>query len=174
MKNLLAAAAFAALLSVSASAQSWTRLEGQYSGIARPRAVIVTSEAQWKTLWKEHDPSEPAPDVDFSRVQVVAVFAGRTETAGVRVKIVVQRDPLDSSRLNVFYHEEVSRGGFSAEVLCQPYAIVELPADVVVSVEHDAELRAPERMSAPAVRRDSRRMRAVVDSIPAVPSFDGN
>lgn len=172
MKNLLAAAC-AALLSVSASAQCWTRLEGQHSGVERARAVVVTSEAQWKAVWSEHRPSETAPEVDFSREQVVAVFAGRVATAGVRVRIVVQPDPLDASRVNVFYREEVARGGFAAEVLSQPYAIVKLPAGAVVDLERDAVVRVPESKPRARVKRDERKMKALIDGLRS-PSFDGN
>ncbi|PYV10029.1 MAG: hypothetical protein DMG07_21895, partial [Acidobacteria bacterium] len=35
--------------------------EGTASGIVDPREVVVESEQQWKTLWKQHAPSAPLP-----------------------------------------------------------------------------------------------------------------
>ncbi len=161
------------VLAVTVNAQSWARLEGQHSGVTENRAVVVQSQEQWQALWSEHDASAPAPEVDFSRESVVAVFGGRTATAGVKIVVVVQRDPIDPSRITVFYREVRVSRGFSAQVECEPFAFVKVPRAAVIEVERDSQVRAPERMAAPAIRRDERKMKALLDGL-RNPSFDGN
>jgi len=115
--------------------------------------------------------------VDFTKQNVVVVFLGQTETAGVKVTIVVQQDPLDSSRINVFYRQTVIKKGFAAQVECQPYAMVKVPRTVTIDVEADAPVSIPEGKTTPpaAPKYDGTRVKALVDGIQAQPlSFDGN
>lgn len=176
MKNLLAATAL--LLAVNASAQVKTAqawLEGQHSGVTAPMAVAVQDPQQWEEIWKQHAGSEPAPEVDFSQTSVVVVFLGQTETAGVKVTVVVQQDPIDSTRLNVFYRRTVTKKGMSAQVECQPYAMVKVPHAAVIDVEADAPMSTPERANAPAAKQaeSGKRVHALIDGL-SIPSFDGN
>ena len=171
MKTLLAAL-FLALAS-SAHAQTWRLLQGQHSGVTERRAVVVQTEADWRRLWSEHDAAAPAPEVDFSKESVVAVFGGRTATAGARIVLVVQRDPIDPSRVTVFYRETRVSGGFSAQVECEPFAFVKVERAAVIDVERDAAVRTPERIAPPDSRRDERKMKALIEGF-SNPSFDGN
>lgn len=170
MRNLLAALSL--LLAVTANAQNWQRLEGQHSGVKHGMAVAVQDAGKWREIWSQHDASAPLPEVDFSRESVVVVFLGQTQTAGVKVQVVVQRDPIDANRLNVFYREVPGRAGFAAQVVCQPYAIVKVPRAAVIDVEKDAVMRAPEPAKAPAVKRDTRKMKALIEGLENAPSFD--
>ncbi len=147
MKNLLALVAL--LLAASASAQVTAPtpkpfLEGQHSGVKEPMAVAVQDSAKWEEIWRQHDASTPAPQVDFSKQNVVVVFLGQTETAGVKVTIVVQQDPIDSTRINVFYRQTVIKKGFAAQVECQPFAIVKVPRTATIDIEADAPVSIPE------------------------------
>lgn len=171
MKILLTALALS--LAAAARAQTWNRLEGQHSGVKENRAVVVRDQQQWRELWSRHDASTPAPEVDFSKENVVAVFGGETPTAGVKIQIVVQDDPIDSDRLNVFYRRTVvKKNGFSARVQCAPYAIVKVPAKKTIDLEADAKVSNPEKTLPPAPKRDERKAKALLDMIGA-PSFDG-
>jgi hypothetical protein len=173
MKILLSSLIAVLAFSTSAAAQTWKRLEGQHSGVTQNRAVVVRCQKDWNRLWSEHDASAPAPEVDFSKESVVAVFGGRVPTAGVRIVIVVQQDPIDSSRLNVFYREERGSRGFSAQVESEPFAIVKVPRAATIEVERDARVSIPEGGAAPAVRFDGRKMKALLGGL-SDPSFDGN
>ncbi|MEZ6015533.1 MAG: protease complex subunit PrcB family protein [Planctomycetota bacterium] len=58
----------------------------------REQRVVVARDAQaWSQLWSEHSglqlPSSPAPEVDFTREMVVAVFLGERPTGGFEVHI---------------------------------------------------------------------------------------
>ena len=174
MKNLLAALAL--ILAVNASAQvqkSW--LEGQHSGVKEPLAVAVQDQQKWVEIWRQHAGSEPMPQVDFSQTSVVVVFLGQTETAGVKVTVVVQQDPIDSNRINVFYRRTATKKGFSAQVECQPYAMVKVPHAATIDVEADAPMSIPENAKAPATPKPdaAKRVHALIKGFEN-PSFDGN
>ena len=102
--------------------------KGTHSGIADPREVVVQSEREWETLWKQHAPTgPPLPSVNFAEEQVVGVFAGQRPTAGYRVEIVkVERE---SSGLDVVYRiESPPQDAIVAQELTQPFHLVRLPA----------------------------------------------
>lgn len=157
------------LVGVCARAQtapaSWQRLDGQHSGIKRLLAVAISDPGKWGEVWREHGAAAPLPAVDFTQESVVAIFLGETRTAGVTVRVVVSRDPLDASRLNVLYRGVAAKKPFAADVICEPYAIVKVRRAAVIDVEADARVGTPER------RVDPRKIRAL--SVAAGPSFDG-
>src|SRR5262245_23846783 len=70
-----------------------TIVQGDQSAIDARREVVVRTAAEWKTLWREHNPDAPAPAVDFTKSMVVAVFAGFRNTAGYTVTITgIEKD----------------------------------------------------------------------------------
>jgi hypothetical protein len=173
MKKLLAALALILAVNASAQQQTKTWLEGQHSGVKEPLAVAVKDSAKWQEIWKQHAASEPAPQVDFSQTSVVVVFLGRTETAGVKVTVVVQQDPLDSNRLNVFYRRTAAKKGMSAQVECQPYAMIKVPSGATIDIEADAPVSTPERANAPAAKQaeSGKRVKALLERFER-PSFE--
>jgi hypothetical protein len=177
MKNPLFSLALI-LLAAAARAQVQATpkpfLEGQHSGVKQSMAVAVQDTENWQKVWREHDAAAPVPAVDFTKENVVVVFLGETQTAGIKVTIVVQQDPLDSNRLNVFYREVVSKKGFAAQVQCAPYAMVKVPKADTIDVEKDGVVGVPENHPAPAAPKfDDTRVHTIVQGLSA-PSFDGN
>jgi hypothetical protein len=60
--------------------------EGEGSGVRLDRYALITNKADWEKLWKEHKPNEAAPEVDFEKEQVVAIFQSVPEGwGGVKV-----------------------------------------------------------------------------------------
>jgi hypothetical protein len=174
MKNMLAALALILAVNANAQQQSWQRLEGQHSGVKQTLAVAVQDSAKWHEIWREHDASAPVPEVDFTKQSVVVVFLGQTQTAGVKVTVVVQQDPLDSNRLNVFYRQTAVKKGFAAQVQCEPYAMVKVPRAATIDVEADGVMGVPERAAAPVLaKHDDTKVHALINSM-ETPSFDGN
>ena len=172
MKNL--PSVLTLILAVNASAQTKPWLEGQHSGIKQPLAVAIQNPQKWGEIWRRHDASASVPEVDFAKQSVVAVFLGRTATAGVTVTLVVQRDPIDSDRLNVFYRRTAIKKDFSAQVQCEPYAMVKVPRAAVIDVEQDGRASIPERGNPPATsKREDGKVRALIEGL-ATRSFDGN
>ncbi len=158
---------FALILALAAPAfsqcKTWDHLEGQHSGVKQSMAVAVQDPQKWAEVWRQHDASTPAPEVDFSKESVVA--------------IVVQQDPLDSNRLNVFYRETGgSKAGFAAQVISEPYAIVKVPRAATIDIERDGQVRVPEKREVPAApKHDDRKVKALIDSIKVdTLSFDAN
>jgi hypothetical protein len=62
-------------------------LTGGMSGIRQSRQVVVTSTEEWKNLWQQHAGTSRAPEVDFARWDIIAVFAGAKPTGGYQVHI---------------------------------------------------------------------------------------
>jgi hypothetical protein len=64
MKTLLSALVL--ILAANASAQTKSWKEGQHSGVKAPMAVAVQDPQKWGEIWREHDASDPVPEVDFT------------------------------------------------------------------------------------------------------------
>lgn len=162
---------FAVAAASAQDAGAWDKLEGQHSRVSARRAVAVADTGAWEKIWKEHTSDAPVPAVDFSKEGVVVVFLGERNTAGVKVEIVVQRDSIDADRLNVFYKEVSPKTkGFTASVICQPYAMVKVPKAKVVSIEANSRVSTPEKTTAPAHAHDGTKVRILIETLP---SFDG-
>lgn len=171
MKNALLALA---LLAAAAPAHAWERLDGQYSGVKNFHTQAVADEAAWKELWARHAPGQPVPEVQFDREQVAAVFLGQTLTGGVSVDVTVQPDPLDASRIVVFYKpvNKDSRRGFATTVISHPFAIVKTRRAAAVVFEQNARVSIPEADRKPSNPVDGRRLNILIETL-GVPSFDG-
>ena len=170
MKNLLSGLVM--LLAVGASAQTKPWLEGQHSGVKKPMAVAIKDPQTWREIWRRHDASAPLPEVDFTQQSVVVVFLGEIERAGVNVTIVVQQDPLDSRRINVFYRRTTAPRAFAAQIQSEPYAMVKIPRAATIDVEQDGRMGVPEGSAFSAgKKRDDKKIRALIDTLLAV-SFD--
>lgn len=184
------------LLAAAAPVRAWDRLDGQRSGIRSFRTEAVRDAASWQALWTEHMPGQPVPEVDFSREQVAAVFLGPVNTAGVSISVELQNDPLDPSRLVVFYAPRSQRApGFAAQVITYPYVLVKTRRASATAFEAEGRVSIPEgsgrapandadgrRVSipdgpglAPANPEDGRRVRIQPFSLErwSAPSFDG-
>lgn len=57
---------------------------------------MVRSVADWNARWKAHGGAAAAPDVDFARDMIVAVFLGTRPTGGFSVEIVGARREEDA------------------------------------------------------------------------------
>jgi hypothetical protein len=121
---LLAAFAMAMLQTVVPPARSIDK--GSRSEMTAARQVAVSDHEAWAALWREHAPTRPLPDVDFSRETVAGVFLGTRPSSGFAVEIVGSRQ--DGGQTVVEYREKVpSRGDITAQVLVSPYHLVAFP-----------------------------------------------
>lgn len=91
-----------------------------------PEARLIRSEAEWKELLAavgaESGPAAP----DFSRVTVVAIFAGERPTGGYRVEIVRVVEDKADPRKAVLHYRVVppARDALVAQMLTYPYAVI--------------------------------------------------
>ena len=64
-----------------------TLVQGDQSGIESRREVVVRAAGEWQALWKDHQPGETPPRVDFAKSMLIGVFLGFRNTGGYRVTI---------------------------------------------------------------------------------------
>ena len=102
-----------------------TVAQGTMSNIEEPRTVVVRTAAEWQALWKDHDPQQAVPAVDFAQSMVVGVFLGSRPTAGFAVEITAVK--AEGNRTIVEYAERrPPRDQFVAQVVTSPFHIVRL------------------------------------------------
>jgi len=76
---------------------------GDLSGIEERREAVVRTAAEWAALWKQHQPGQKPPAIDFTRSMVAGVFLGSRPTGGYTLEVTaVQREGAD---LVVIYRE---------------------------------------------------------------------
>src|SRR6267154_1949428 len=62
--------------------------KGDQSNVEDAKQVLVRTDAELRTLWQQHAPERPMPNVDFSREMVVGVFMGSRPNAGFSTAVV--------------------------------------------------------------------------------------
>ena len=76
---------------------------GDLSGIEERREAVIRTAAEWASLWKQHQPDQKPPAIDFTRSMVAGVFLGSRPTGGYALEVTaVERDGAD---LVVIYRE---------------------------------------------------------------------
>ena len=104
--------------------------KGDFSNVDEAKQVVVRTDAEWRTLWRQHGGDRPMPSVDFAKETVVGVFMGSRPTAGYDIAITktLEKD----GTMWVFYRERTpARGLVLAQVLTFPFHLVAIPkADV--------------------------------------------
>jgi hypothetical protein len=99
---------------------------GLDTNVTSTRQVVVRTESEWETLWREHAVERPRPRVNFNQEMVVAIFMGSRPTAGFAVEVVMLRE--EAGALVVQYREtRPAAGALTAQVLTMPYHIVAVP-----------------------------------------------
>jgi hypothetical protein len=100
--------------------------KGDHSNMDDARQAVARTAGDWKTLWQQHSPDRPQPQVDFAKEMVVGVFLGSRPTAGFTIEVVgvAQKD----AALVVQYRQtQPSRDAVTAQVITSPYHLVALP-----------------------------------------------
>jgi hypothetical protein len=100
--------------------------EGTLSGIDERRQAVVRTEDEWRALWREHAGEREMPRLDFSRVTVLAVFAGTRPTAGWTVKVKSVLPDADGVRVSLA-ESGPGPGQMAAQILTAPFQIVSVP-----------------------------------------------
>jgi hypothetical protein len=77
----------AAYLPIAAETAFQTIARGVDSHIVTRRELVVRTAGWWQLVWNKHSGSLEFPDVDFSRLMVIAVFGGKA-AAGTSLEIV--------------------------------------------------------------------------------------
>jgi hypothetical protein len=101
--------------------------KGDASGQQTARQVTIRTAAEWKSLWKEHSPTEKMPAVDFGKNMVVGIFLGSKPSAGYDVEIVGVRTQ-EKDLIVEYVERQPGRGTMAAQILTEPYHLVLVPA----------------------------------------------
>ncbi len=104
-------------------------LQGTYSGKKDTAAVIIQTQQEWETLWKEHVsvlvPQPPVPSVDFESRVVAAIYAGEKRTGGYSV--VIKDVVFEGDDIVVKYRlTEPQPNSFTLQVISQPFALLKI------------------------------------------------
>lgn len=100
--------------------------KGDQSNVDSARQALVRTAAEWTTLWRQHSPDRPRPNVDFTRDMVAGVFLGSRPSAGFAVEIVSTREE-QGAQVVQYRETRPARGGVAAQVITSAYCIVALP-----------------------------------------------
>jgi hypothetical protein len=112
--------------------------KGDQSNIDEARQVLVRTDAEWTTLWRQHHPDKPRPAVDFSKEMIVGVFMGSRPNAGFSTTILSATAA--NGALIVRYAEKVpAPGRISAQILTFPYHLVAIPKAAVTDVKFEKD-----------------------------------
>lgn len=97
--------------------------KGDQSFVDDGRQVVARTAAEWNTLWRQHSPDRPQPQVDLAQDMVVGVFLGSRPTAGFALEIVGVEAA--AGELVVRYRERrPGQGAITAQVITSPYHLV--------------------------------------------------
>ena len=105
--------------------------KGAFCRVEEPSHRVVKTAAQWQRLWR--DIGRPAPALDLTRYDAVAVFLGRRNTGGYGV---VFAEAVVKSSSTVVGYRVKEPSGFVTQVLTAPFAVrLYDKSDKPVSVE---------------------------------------
>ncbi len=117
--------------------------KGSMSGQQTAKQVTVRTDAEWKALWKDHEPTAKMPSVDFAKNMVVGIFLGSKPSDGHDVEIVGVRTQ-DAELIVEYVQKQPARGTMAAQILTEPYHLVVVPKHAgPVRFMHVPETRKP-------------------------------
>lgn len=94
--------------------------------LTAPAARVVRNEAEWKELLDAIGAESRPPSLDFSRLTVVALFAGERPTGGYRIQVDgVVEDPAKARKAIVRYRVvPPARDALVTQALTYPYIVI--------------------------------------------------
>lgn len=99
---------------------------GAAQPLTAPEARVIRNEAEWKELLDAIGAESRPPAPDFSRVTVVALFAGERPTGGYRIQVDrVVEDPASPRKAVVRYRVvPPARGALVTQAFTCPYIVI--------------------------------------------------
>lgn len=106
--------------------------KGSWSGHVNHEYYVIQNIEDWTRVWNQHQqvlipyspPSEPPPEIDFSKATIIAVFMGECPTTGYSIEV---KEVIDTGLTIVVKVEKVypGKGCMVGEALTYPYHIIE-------------------------------------------------
>jgi hypothetical protein len=112
------------------SASTPREWQGDSSGIADYREIVIKDDGAWAALWKEHQSHmgipAPVPPINFKESMVVGLFVGERGSSGFTVQLTEMKVTKDEV---VIYYVETTpaSGGIQLTVMTQPYHLKIIP-----------------------------------------------
>lgn len=110
---------------------------GDDSGYRKADRMVIGSKERWNGLWRKHTldllPPPPVPEIDFTRDEVIAVFAGEKSSSGYSIRVAAVETSNDSEILIVKIRQD-KPGKIAEDVITRPYHMVSIPRRGVASV----------------------------------------
>jgi hypothetical protein len=112
-----------------------TIAQGAY-GADQPerKAVLATSEAEYRKLWESLIGEGDAPSVDFEKSVAVFLLAGMRNTGGWSVKPESARVEADGTAVITAKVQGPPPGGITTQAITYPYAVVAIRSRDVTKV----------------------------------------
>lgn len=132
----LGAAGLGASKLVEAPALDGSNLEvrGTTSGITEPVTSVVSSEAEWESLWSRHarafDSPPAMPAVDFAESDLLAIFAGDQPTGGIAVELgEIEETEWEGAPARLVHYSlrKPTESAFKIMVVTQPFLLKAVP-----------------------------------------------
>ena len=104
--------------------------KGYYSGHKNPAYYVIENESEWAVVWNQHAsiyvPEQPPPEIDFSKVTIIAVFMGEFNTGGyeIEIKEVINTPQCEIVKVEKTYPSY--SGAILTFAFSQPYHIVKM------------------------------------------------
>lgn len=100
--------------------------QGQDSRVVQEDIERVLDAAGWKALWQRHAPGTPAPEVDFKKAMVVAVFWGELKNDGRWARLRSVTESPGNSFIDIVLDLYLA-GDLIPKKTVRPYLFVVLP-----------------------------------------------
>ena len=120
--------------------------KGFSSGIEIEEQIVIERVADWEALWTEHmalrSPVPELPELNFTRVTVIAIFSGLKSTGGYAVEI--KEIATTNSEINVIYKvTEPGPDDMVTEAETQPFHIIKIERGAPLPVVFSREIEEP-------------------------------
>ncbi|MBY0551960.1 MAG: protease complex subunit PrcB family protein [Candidatus Obscuribacterales bacterium] len=102
---------------------------GWNSGITTAAREVISDDARWQKVYKKHSnvrPQPPAPDVDFRKEMIVAVFMGQRSSGGYSIR-VTRVERRDGATYVYYTNYNPPPGSFTTAAMSAPYHLVKVP-----------------------------------------------
>ncbi len=118
--------------------------KGPASGIDDSKQVVIRNESEFKAKFKEVNsiffPEPEAPEIDFNKYTVIAVFQGTKNNGGYTIKIEKIRYDEDGNVKVTVIETSPGRNCVTTDAITHPYYIAKIPktdAKVVFDVKQE-------------------------------------
>ncbi|MBI3892767.1 MAG: protease complex subunit PrcB family protein [Candidatus Wallbacteria bacterium] len=98
-----------------------------------PAETVIHTKLEWEEVWKSiastSVPRPPAPEIDFGKRTLVAVFMGEKPTGGYRIEVrSVRRSPDGKKLLVDVVEKQPAKGAILTQAFTSPYQVIGVAA----------------------------------------------